>query len=101
MKTTSLLLTALLSTGAFSAPLKIELPAEAPTLKAAAGVEIAMQNCLTCHSAEYMTTQPPLSRAAWKASVDKMKGKFGAQIPAEQIETLVDYLSKNYGQPNP
>jgi len=30
-----------------------------------------------------------------------MKGKFGAQIPAEQIETPVDYLSKNYGQPNP
>jgi sulfite dehydrogenase len=82
---------------AWAAPLKIELPPESVTFKNAPGAEIAAGQCLTCHSAEYVTTQPPLARAAWKASVEKMQLKYGAPVLAEQVETLVDYLAKSYG----
>lgn len=33
----------------------------------------------------------------WKAEVDKMIGKYGAQIPTNQIDALVAYFAKNYG----
>ena len=92
-----LLLTLALGVCATAAPLRIELPQETPSFKQAAGVEVALQRCLVCHSSEYVTTQPPLSSAAWKASVEKMRAKFGAQIPPEQAEALVEYLARNYG----
>ena len=82
---------------AWAAPLKIELPPESVIFKKAPGAEIAAGQCLLCHSAEYITTQPPLARAAWKASVEKMQLKYGAPMPAEQVEALVDYLTKSYG----
>lgn len=80
-----------------AAPLKIELPPETVVFKNAPGAEIAAGQCLMCHSAEYITMQPPLARAAWKASVEKMQVKYGAPMPAEQVEKLVDYLAKSYG----
>ena len=101
MKNSFFVLLLALVTTASASPLKIELPPETPNFKAAPGVEVAMQQCLVCHSSEYITTQPPLSRVAWKASVEKMKGKFGAQIPPDKIESLVDYLAKSYGPPTP
>ena len=82
-------------------PVSIELPLEKPGFKQGAGVELAFQQCLTCHSSEYITTQPPLSKAGWKASVEKMKAKFGAPIPADQVEALVEYLAAGYGQSAP
>jgi hypothetical protein len=80
-----------------AAPRRIVLPPETAGFEAAAGVEVLMANCLSCHSAEYITTQPPLSRAAWKASLEKMRGKYGARIAAEQEPQLLDYLAKTYG----
>jgi sulfite dehydrogenase len=38
-----------------------------------------------------------MPRAFWKSSVQKMQQKYGAAIPDEQAEPLVDYLVKNYG----
>lgn len=99
MKLHLALLTTTLAISASAAPLKIELPPETPALKSAPGSDAAMANCLTCHSTEYITTQPPLAPAAWKAIVEKMQKKFGAPLPAEQVGTLVDYLAKSYGAP--
>ncbi len=81
-----------------SAPVKIQLPPETAALKPGPGAELAAANCLTCHSVEYIATQPPLTRVAWKASVDKMKGKFGAPIPDDTVEKLADYLTASYGK---
>ncbi len=83
--------------GRGAAPLKIELPAESAIFKTAPGAELAMGQCLTCHSAEYVGTQPTLSTAAWKAIVEKMQKKFGAPLPPGDVEALVDYLVKSYG----
>jgi sulfite dehydrogenase (cytochrome) subunit B len=77
------------------------LPPETTTLRPGAGAELATANCLMCHSAEYMSSQPVFPRASWQASVNKMIGKFGAPIPKEQVEPLVDYLVKSYGNEQP
>src|SRR5207237_5593755 len=79
------------------APMKIEFPPETEAFKHAPGSEIANGQCLTCHSVEYVATQPLMPRAFWAGSVKKMQEKYGAQIPQEQVETLVDYLTRNYG----
>jgi mono/diheme cytochrome c family protein len=81
-----------------AADLKLTLPPETVRLNPAPGAELATAQCLLCHSADYISTQPRLTRAAWKASVEKMRQKYGAPIPADKIEPLVDYLVKNYGQ---
>src|SRR6478735_7272152 len=84
---------------AYSAPVKLELPMETAILKPGQGLELVAASCLTCHSAEYISTQPKLTRTAWKASVDKMRGKFGAPIADDQVEKLTDYLTAAYGKP--
>ena len=61
------------------------------------GYALVQRNCLTCHSAQYVSTQPSLPRAYWEATVKKMKSPFGALFPDEDIPAMVDYLSKTYG----
>lgn len=80
-----------------SEPLKIELPPETSSFKPAPGVEIANAQCLVCHSVEYVATQPPFPRTFWASSVEKMRDKYDAQIPEDQVEPLLDYLVENYG----
>lgn len=103
MKALPLIITLSIGLGwiAQSAPVKIELPAETATLKPAPGAELAAGNCMVCHSVEYISTQPTQTRTAWKASVEKMRAKFGAPIAEEQIAALVDYLTTAYGKPDP
>src|SRR5882762_1664117 len=77
--------------------LDIKLPPETAAFKQDAGAEIANGQCLTCHSVEYVVIQPPMQRPFWKAEVQKMQQKYGAAIPDQQVEAVVDYLTKNYG----
>ena len=80
-----------------AAALDIKLPPETGAFRQDVGAEIANGQCLTCHSVEYVLIQPPMQRAFWKAEVQKMQQKYGAQIPEEQVEAVVNYLTKNYG----
>jgi len=75
---------------------KLTLPPETAKLKPGPGAELASAQCLLCHSADYITTQPRLSRPQWTASVQKMQKTYGAPIPADKVEVLVDYLVKTY-----
>ena len=75
----------------------IELPPETSSFKPGPGSAIANGQCLTCHSVEYVTTQPPMPRAFWQAEVKKMQKTYGAPIPDNQIEPLVEYLARTYG----
>lgn len=75
-----------------------ELPLGEPQLKSAPGVEVVSANCQVCHSADYISTQPPLTRAAWSATVQKMREKYGAPFPTNQVEQIVEYLAANYGK---
>jgi cytochrome c551/c552 len=87
----------LLASPLMAGVMKIELPPETASFKPGPGAEIANGQCLICHSVEYVATQPPLPTAFWAASVKKMREKYGAPIPEEQVEPLVNYLAKHYG----
>jgi hypothetical protein len=50
---------------------------------------------------DYITTQPPLTKAGWTASVDKMRSKYGAPIPTNAVPLLADYLVGQYGKADP
>ena len=76
-----------------------KLPEEKIAFKSAPGAELAQANCIMCHSHEYITTQPPLTRDQWKASVTKMLQKYAAPLAPENVDALLDYLTQSYGKP--
>lgn len=71
-------------------------PIETGTYKPGKGMELVQALCSTCHSTEYVSTQPPFPRKFWEATVKKMKEKYAAPLP-EDATALVDYLTSNYG----
>ena len=75
-----------------------ELPLDEPQLKPGPSVELVSANCQMCHSADYISTQPPLDRAGWTASVVKMREKYGAPLQTNQVQEVVEYLVRNYGK---
>jgi sulfite dehydrogenase len=80
--------------------LDIQLPPETAAYRPSAlpGYRLVQQNCMVCHSAQYVQTQPPSSpRAYWEATVKKMKDPFGAPFRESDIPAMVDYLAKTYG----
>jgi cytochrome c5 len=77
----------------------IELPAPHGAFKTAPGSDLATGRCLTCHSAEYVYMQPPLSKTAWTAEVKKMQKAFGAPIDDAEVAPLVAYLVGQNGKP--
>src|SRR6266446_10578513 len=70
------------------APVEIQLPPEVNAFKQDVGAELANAQCLICHSVEYVSMQPPMTRAFWKSSVQKMQQKYGAAIVDEQVDPL-------------
>jgi len=85
---------------ATAAPITITLPPETATLKPGKGAELAQANCLVCHSAEYIASQPPMPRKFWDASVKKMIEKYAAPTPPEITAALAEYLTATYGVPD-
>ena len=53
-----------------------------------------VENCLMCHG-EDMTTRQRLTTKQWTAAVEKMVG-WGAPVPPERKQPLIDYLSEAY-----
>jgi sulfite dehydrogenase (cytochrome) subunit B len=53
-----------------------------------------------CHSADYISTQPPMGRKFWEATLKKMKEKFAAPTPDDALPVLAEYLTKSYGVPD-
>jgi cytochrome c5 len=58
-----------------------------------AAADAINNNCLTCHSAGMVLNQPILSRAAWQAEVDKMRGFYKAPIDPKDVDAIVSYLA--------
>ena len=53
-------------------------------------------NCGSCHSADYVVTQPQgpaFKKAFWEAEVTKMIKVYGAPIDEADVPKIVDYLS--------
>jgi hypothetical protein len=70
----------------------IKLPEWKPALPEGGIRDIVLVQCGMCHTPEYITLQPPLSREQWLASVTKMRTTYSGPIPEEQVPEIVDYL---------
>ena len=56
------------------------------------GSEAVNNNCLACHSAGMVLTQPALSKEQWHHEVEKMRTAYKAPIDPKDISAIVDYL---------
>jgi mono/diheme cytochrome c family protein len=73
------------------------LPEETSTLRPGPGVETAQNNCLTCHSTDYVSTQPPnRGKVFWEAEVTKMIRVYHAPINDADAKVIANYLAKTY-----
>lgn len=63
------------------------------------GADIVNNNCLACHSAEMIQTQPKLNAAVWTVEVNKMINVMKAPIDKADVAAIVKYLVTNYGTP--
>ncbi len=82
---------------ALAKPRSIVLPEETAEFIEAPGAEVTRNNCLACHSADYITTQPPKKgQAFWAAEVQKMIKAYKAPIEATDAEAITKYLSETY-----
>jgi len=57
------------------------------------GADVVNNNCLACHSAGMVLTQPRLSRAVWQGEVEKMRNTYKAPVEAADVPAIVDYLA--------
>lgn len=80
------------------AVVRVELPAGDEAFPSGAGAEIASSQCLICHSAGMVLTQPPLKKDEWRAEIMKMRTVYGAPIPEDQVDALSDYLKNIDGR---
>ena len=75
----------------------VELPTSDVTFPGGAAADAINANCLSCHSASMVLTQPNLAKAAWAAEVDKMIHTFKAPMEPGNTTAIVDYLSETKG----
>ena len=62
-----------------------------------AGYEAAQGNCQTCHSVDYIATQPPgRGKAFWDAEVAKMIKAYHAPIEQADAGAIAAYLAGTY-----
>ena len=86
------------ASAAMAGPVTYDLPEETAVLKPGPGLDTAQSNCVACHSADYIATQPPRrGKAFWDAEVTKMIKAFGAPISDADAKVIADYLKQNYG----
>jgi mono/diheme cytochrome c family protein len=68
-------------------------------LKEGPGLEKVRQNCVACHSLDYIALNSPfLDQKGWEATVTKMSKAYGAPIKPEDAPAIAEYLAKNYGK---
>lgn len=96
----TLVATAVVTMASAAAQRTFTLPPETVVYRESSlpGYQLVQRNCIGCHSAHYVQTQPPaLTRTFWENTVKRMKKPFGAPFPEEEIPAMVDYLVKTYG----
>jgi cytochrome c len=99
-KTACILACAMTLAAATTHSREIQLPQETTTLRASTlpGYRIATQKCTICHSADYISLQPPaMSLKQWTAEMVKMQHAYGAPLDDEDIKPLAVYLTVTYG----
>ena len=83
-------------------PVTYQLPDETAAFKPGPNLDVVQGNCGSCHSSDYVLTQPQgpkFKKDFWEAEVTKMIKAFGAPISEADGKEIADYLTRNYGQP--
>ena len=95
-----LLFLALVTSALAAADKTIPMPADHAyaTLKAGPGVEVTRQQCVSCHSTDYIVMQPRGNARQWDGVVTKMIKVFGAPVSDQDAKTIVEYLATQYGK---
>ena len=78
----------------------ITLPPDSSKLRPSTlpGYALAQQKCDICHSADYISHQPPgLDQAHWTAEMGKMQHSYGAPLDRDEIALIGAYLAVAYG----
>jgi cytochrome c5 len=73
-----------------------QYPIYYPEVAAGDGKDDVETYCELCHSPRYITMQPPLPAQAWADEVNKMRKTFGASIPEEDAQKIIQYLGSHY-----
>jgi sulfite dehydrogenase (cytochrome) subunit B len=82
-----------------ASPINYELPPETVAFKPGPNLDVVVNNCTACHSADYVATQPrgpKFKQEFWRAEVDKMIKVFGAPIAETDAAKIVEYLTATY-----
>ncbi len=87
----------LLTQASDAKPLTYVLPEETATLRPGPGEETAGGICVSCHSVDYISAQPPRSgKEFWEGEVKKMIKSYHAAISDADAKTIADYLATIY-----
>lgn len=70
----------------------ITVPHDEPYLPKGPGHQEFVTHCTICHSPRYVSNQPPLSRETWVKEVAKMRNEYGAPVPEQLVQPIIDYL---------
>ena len=73
-------------------------PSTSSTLEEGEGRDLVVKKCTVCHDLERIPARRR-DRLGWEDVVDSMKSR-GADITAEERQTIVDYLTAHYGIPD-
>jgi cytochrome c5 len=77
--------------------LKLDVPTSDATVPPGPGADAVNNNCLACHSADHLTSQPSLSKDQWDEVVHKMITAYKAPISPQDATAIVDYLARTKG----
>ncbi|MFC7477754.1 hypothetical protein ACFQS7_25615 [Dankookia sp. GCM10030260] len=95
------ILVAGLAMPASAKPIQYELPEETAEFAPSPGLDVIRANCVACHSADYISTQPRNlcdPGAFWTTEVNKMRHSYGAPVEEEDVQAVVAYLVATYGR---
>lgn len=84
---------------AAASPVSFTLPEETAAFKPGPNLDVVQKNCATCHSADYVETQPRNVKPRkdfWQTEVTKMIKLYGAPIDQADVGKIVDYLAATY-----
>jgi cytochrome c5 len=73
-----------------------QYPIYYPELAAGDGKDEVENNCELCHSPRYITMQPVMPAQAWSEEVSKMRKTYGASIPDDTAQKIIQYLATHY-----
>ena len=74
--------------------LEVTLPASTELFPAGEGAAIANSQCVICHSADMVLTQPRRTQQQWVETINKMRTVYGAPVSSDQVDPLAAYFAR-------